>query len=213
MDTAALAEFSKYLVTAVTGLVSILAVTGAFRSGALTKIRLGSLEIAAEAGERERLEKVFEGAVRQQDDVPFEVEQLTNYYSQILSQSKISFWFSLVFASLGFVAILVAAFFFTSGPSGATGATVAQFVAGAIMEAVASLFFVQSKNAQKSMGDFFDKLRNDRLHMESRKLCEAIQNSGAQDALKLNLALHYAGVANSETIAKQISEAILAKPN
>ncbi|AOK26294.1 hypothetical protein WK67_26790 [Burkholderia ubonensis] len=137
------------------------------------------------------------------------MEQLTNYYTQVLSQSKVAFWFSLVFASLGFVAIMVAAFFYGSTTS---GSTVAQFIAGTIMEAVASLFFVQSKNAQKSMGEFFDKLRSDRLHLESRKMCDAIQNPQTQDALKLNLALHYAGVPNSEVIAKQISEVVHARP-
>lgn len=140
------------------------------------------------------------------EPVPFEVEQLTKYYSQILAQSKISFWFSLVFASLGFVAILVAAFFYTDAKQ---GTTIAQFVAGTIMEAVASLFFVQSRNAQKSMGEFFDKLRNDRLHMESRKLCDAISSSAMKDALKLNLSLHYAGIVSPDTIAKQISDSLL----
>lgn len=60
------------------------------------------------------------------------------------------------------------------------GTTVAQFSAGTIMDAVAALFFVQSRNAQKSMGEFFDKLRRDRNHFESRKLCESIDDAGAR---------------------------------
>lgn len=206
MEANAIADIAKYAITGIAVAFATFAVIGALRSGAIAKIRLGSLEIAADLTDREHIQKAIESSVHEKDDVPFEVEQLTNYYSQILSQSKIAFWFSLVFASLGFVAILIAAFLYSSVTA---GSTVAQFIAGVIMEAVASLFFVQSKNAQKSMGDFFDKLRSDRLHLESRKMCEAIQSVPAQDALKLNLALHYAGVASAEAIARQISETVL----
>lgn len=208
MDTKAIVELTQYGITGIAVVFSVFSIIGAFRSGVLSKVRLGNFEIAAEKKERAALEGALGRAVTRRDEIPFEVEQLTNYYSQILSQSKVSFWFSLVFASLGFVAIMVAAFFYSST---ASGSTIAQFIAGTIMEAVASLFFVQSKNAQKSMGDFFDKLRSDRLHLESRKMCEAIQNNQTQDMLKLNLALHYAGVPNSEAIAKQISEVILTR--
>lgn len=210
MDNLAIMELSKIGITGIAVVFSVFALIGAFRSGALTKLKVGSLEIASDSPESQRIRSAIEQTVTGKDDIPFEVEQLTNYYSQILSQSKIAFWFSLVFASLGFVAIVVAAFFYTSESS---GTTIAQFVAGTIMEAVASLFFVQSKNAQKSMGDFFDKLRSDRLHLESRKLCDDIANSDAQDALKLHLSLHYAGVSNSEGVAKHISETVIASPN
>lgn len=210
MEQTIVLELAKYGVTGIAVVFTVFAVIGAFRSGALTKIRMGNLEIATHNADAQRIRSTIEDSVTGKDDIPFEVEQLTNYYSQILSQSKISFWFSLVFASLGFVAIIVAAFYYTSEPS---GTTVAQFVAGTIMEAVASLFFVQSKNAQKSMGDFFDKLRSDRLHLESRKICEGIVDRNSQDALKLHLVLHYAGVDNSEAIAKHISENVLTHPN
>ncbi|KVL20568.1 hypothetical protein WJ45_27300 [Burkholderia ubonensis] len=211
MDSTLLFDLSKLGITGIAAIFSIITVIGAFRSGVLTKIRLGSFEIAADTDSKERanIEGAIVSSVTGRDEIPFEVEQLTNYYTQVLSQSKVAFWFSLVFASLGFVAIMVAAFFYGSTTS---GSTVAQFIAGTIMEAVASLFFVQSKNAQKSMGEFFDKLRSDRLHLESRKMCDAIQNPQTQDALKLNLALHYAGVPNSEVIAKQISEVVHARP-
>jgi len=210
MDKSVILELATIGITAITVVFSIFSLIGAFRSGVLTKVRVGGLEIASNSPESQRIRTAIEQTVTGKDDIPFEVEQLTNYYSQILSQSKIAFWFSLVFASLGFVAIVVAAFFYTSESS---GTTIAQFVAGTIMEAVASLFFVQSKNAQKSMGDFFDKLRSDRLHLESRKLCDDIANSDAQDSLKLHLSLHYAGVKDSDAIAKHISETVIASPN
>ena len=189
--------------------IAFTAIVGAFKAGVLRKVRLGAFEIEASPKEvqvfREALE--LRGTERAKD-IPFEIEQLTNYYSQILAQSKVSFWFSLIFASLGFAIIVVAAFLYTDG-SGT--ATVAQFIAGIIMDAIAGLFFVQSHNAQKSMGEFFDKLRNDRLHMESRKLCDTVQNAAAQDALRVHLSLHYAGTANAESIARHITETCLAR--
>jgi hypothetical protein len=199
-------ELAQYSITGIAVIFSVFALIGAFKSGAVTKIKMGNLvELSADTPERKEIRSAIAQTVSSKDDIPFEVEQLTNYYSQILSQSKISFWFSLVFASLGFVAILFAAFFYNAETS---GSTVAQFIAGTIMEAVASLFFVQSKNAQKSMGDFFDKLRSDRLHLESRKMCEAIEDTKTQDSVKLHLSLHYAGVSNAESIAKNIAESI-----
>jgi hypothetical protein len=131
---------------------------------------------------------------------------LAAYYAQVLAQSKVSFWFSLVFASLGFLVIVVAAFRFT--PDSA-GAAVAQIVAGSIMDAVAALFFVQSKAAQTSMSDFFEKLRRDRQHAESRRLREAIAEPQARDALRVQLALHYAEVPSGSDVAKGIIEATL----
>ncbi len=207
MSASFLIELLSTLLPVVAALAALASLLGAFKSGAVRRIRFGNLELAGgkEEAEAKQIESSIRNALTRQE-IPFEVEQLTNYYSQILAQSKVSFWFSLVFASLGFVAILLAAFLYTDGKQ---GTTIAQFVAGVIMEAVASLFFVQSRNAQQSMGDFFDKLRKDRLHMESRKLCDAIDSQHVKDALKLNLSLHYAGVGSAEEIAKQISEALL----
>ena len=187
--------------------IAFASIAGAFKSGVFKKIRLGSLEF--EASDKDYVifkEGLASREEKSEKEIPFEIEQLANYYSQILSQSKISFWFSLIFASLGFATIVVAAFLYTD--SNGT-ATIAQFIAGLIMDAVAGLFFVQSRNAQKSMGEFFDKLRSDRLHMESRSLSESIESTEARDALRLHLALHYAGVGESDGIAKHITEKCL----
>ena len=136
-------------------------------------------------------------------DVPFETEQAAQYYAQILAQSKVSFWFSLTFASLGFVVIIVAGFLAAKGEG---TATVAQFTSGAIIEAVSSLFFIQSRRAQESMGAFFEKLRLDRQQLEARRLCDAIARDDVRDALRLQLALFYAGVPNCDEVAKHIMQ-------
>ncbi len=180
------------------------ALFGALKSGVLKRVRFGSFEIEASTEDAAQFKSALEKSKEQ--SVPFEIEQLANYYSQILSQSKVSFWFSMIFASLGFAIIVISAFLHTEGT---TTATIAQFSAGIIMDAVAGLFFVQSRNAQKSMGEFFDKLRNDRLHAESKLITESIQSKDAQDALRLHLALHYACVPRSDDVAKHITEKCL----
>jgi len=197
------------ILAGVTASIAAASLYGALKAGVLKKIRLGGFEIEANSTEVLELKRAFtEAAKSGTKDVPFEIEQLANYYSQILAQSKISFWFSLIFASLGFAVIVVAAFLFQGAD---TGSTVAQFTAGVIMDAVAGLFFVQSRNAQKSMGDFFDKLRNDRAHAESRAICETIESPEAKDALRVHLALYYAGVGGHESIADRITKNVFQK--
>jgi len=187
--------------------VAISAIVGAIKAGVLTKVKIGGFEFNASTKETLAFKKALQKTSETPEkEVPFEIEQLANYYSQILSQSKISFWFSLIFASLGFATIVVSAFLYSNNNG---TATVAQFSAGLIMDAVAGLFFVQSRNAQKSMGEFFDKLRNDRLHVESKLISKDIKSEQVKDALKLHLSLHYAGVENSENIAKHITEKCL----
>lgn len=202
-------EFQKLIEVGVAGIsivVAMLSVAGAMRSGVLKRLKFGSLEIEASPQEREQIRALVKSVSSDSEAVPFETEQLALYYGQILSQSKVSFWFSLVFASLGFVILVVAVFLYSST---SVGTTVAQFIAGTIMDAVAALFFVQSRNAQKSMGEFFDKLRRDRNHLESRKLCSSIEDKIARDALKIQLSLHYAEVPNSTEVSKRIIDSSL----
>jgi hypothetical protein len=188
---------------AVVGVViALYAVIAAVRSGALKSIRIGSFELQASERDVEQAREVIRAvAAPDSERVPFETEQLANYYAQVLGQSKTSFWFSLVFASIGFLIIVLAAFMHADAEA---GSTIARFIAGGIVDAVAALFFVQSKRAQESMAEFFDKLRRDRNHLEARKLCESLDTPEARDALRVRLALHYAEVSAPDSIAESI---------
>lgn len=194
----------EYLLTSATAALTLVAslasVLYAFRS--LSRERLGRSRIEPSEDERQQAKALISAvAAPEKEPVPFETEQLAQYYAQVLAQSKTSFWFSITFASLGFLVIVVAVFLYTDAKS---GATIAQVVAGAIMDAVAALFFVQSRNAQRAMGDFFDKLRSDRQQAESRALCESIERMDLRDALRAQLALYYAGLQNSHAVAAQV---------
>ena len=197
-----LKEIASAIVTAATVLTAVAVVFVAFRSGILRRLRVGSFEIVASPREREQTRALIESISHpDREPVPFETEQLAQYYSQVLAQSKTSFWFSLIFASLGFAVIVIAGFLYSTTSQ---GATVAQFFAGVIMDTVAALFFVQSKNAQASMGEFFDKLRRDRQALEARKLCESLEDAVARDTLRIELALSYAAIPESSKVAKSI---------
>ena len=195
-------DIASNLVTAATVLTALTVLFVAFRSGVLARFKFGSFELVASRRDREQARALIESVSRpDREPVPFETEQLAQYYSQVLAQSKTSFWFSLIFASLGFAVIVIAGFMYSSAT---VGATVAQFFAGVIMDAVSALFFVQSKNAQAAMAEFFDKLRRDRQAFEARKLCESLEDPVARDALRIELSLNYAGIAESSKVSKSI---------
>lgn len=132
-------------------------------------------------------------------DAAFEAGQLSKYYAETLAQSQVAFWFAIASSAIGFFAIIFAATLYTN-----RGAIFAQTLGGLIMEAVATLAFVQSKNAQQLMMQFFEKLRIDRVHTESRRTVETVKSEEAKDALKIYLSLHYAGVPAAEIIARDI---------
>lgn len=133
--------------------------------------------------------------------INFELRQLENYYSQALNQSKISFWFSILFASIGFIIIIIAGFLYSNENS---GATIVSMISGTIIDSIAALFFIQTKRAQKNMNDFFQKLREDKQYVEAKKLCESLNSIKAKDALKIQLALNFSRIPNSKEIASDI---------
>lgn len=140
--------------------------------------------------------------------ISFEAIKLSEYYSQVLSQSKISFWFSLIFASIGFTVILLGAFTFVQNN---IGSSVVTMISGVIIDSISALFFVQSKSAQKSMSEFFEKLRLDRGISDSKEICETISDPATKDAIKVRLALHLAGISESLIMAQNIVDGIKKK--
>src|SRR5258706_11140655 len=110
---------------------------------------------------------------------------LIQYHSQGLAQSKISFWFSLIFASIGFAIIVIAILTVQREVSiWDQGRTFITLISGTIIDTVSALFFVQSNKARQLMTDFFDKLRMDRKFEESLRLADQITDTKLQSALK-----------------------------
>lgn len=126
---------------------------------------------------------------------------LREYHAQGLAQSKISFWFSLIFASLGFAVIVIAILTMERGVQlTEQGRSFITLIAGTIIDAVAALFFVQSNKARQLMTEFFDKLRADRKLEESLNLASQVPDQILQSRLKIIIAMNLADVKSSEAI-------------
>ena len=170
-------------------------VISAVRSGAIKQIRFGSISIEGgiTASEIAKIERSSDSKDSEPKSAikPFEIPALANYYNQALSRANISFWFSLIFASIGFGVIIFA---FLSHNSTDVSGTIIKVISGTVIDAVAGLFFVQSTNAQKLMGDFFEKLRLDRLNAEAREMISEIENVERRDQLRAQLILKYSGI-------------------
>lgn len=170
----------------VAALSVIIGALAAAKSGAIRSIRFGSIEI--EGSITPAQVEALESPDKQE---PFEATALSNYYNHALSRANISFWFSLIFASIGFGVIIFA---FATHTSGDLAGTIVKAASGAVIDAVSSLFFIQSTNAQKSMGEFFEKLRLDRLNAEAREMIGEIENAERRDQLRAQLVLKYSGI-------------------
>lgn len=122
---------------------------------------------------------------------PFEVKALSDYYNQALRRANLAFTFSIMFASIGFGVIIFA---FVTHTASDIGGTIVKVTSGTIIDAVSGLFFVQSTSAQKSMGEFFEKLRLDRLNVEARELIGEIETVSMRDELRAQLVLKYSAI-------------------
>jgi hypothetical protein len=125
---------------------------------------------------------------------------LKEYHAQGLAQSKVSFWFSVVFASIGFVIILMAILSALSNSKGDSSGAVITLISGVVIEAVSALFFVQSNKSRDLMSSFFDKLRSDRKLEEAITLANQIPDENLQSKVKMILSLNFAQVSTTDDI-------------
>ena len=142
MGQALLGEILPAIIAGAAAAVASLAIILGIKSGALKYVLLGPLQIEPSPKDQTHARALIQAVTHPDPDRPFETEQLAQYYAQVLSQSRISFWFSLIFASLGFLVIIIAGFMHSHT---STGATVAQFIAGIIMDSVSALFLFNQR--------------------------------------------------------------------
>jgi hypothetical protein len=126
---------------------------------------------------------------------------LKQYHAQGLGQSRISFWFSLIFAACGFAVIVLSILNVDNSKSILTQPnSIISLISGTIIDAVSALFFVQSNKSRELMSTFFEKLRADRKIEESLKLADSITDENLRSKLKMILSLHFAEIVTSDNI-------------
>jgi len=127
MSIGAIPAFEQ-IFTSISVVVAVLSVlvgaASAIKSGAVRSIRIGSFEI--EGGITPAQVEALESPNKQE---PFEATALSNYYNHALSRANISFWFSLVFASIGFGVIIFA---FATHTSADLAGTIVKATSGAV---------------------------------------------------------------------------------
>jgi hypothetical protein len=125
-----------------------------------------------------------------------------DYHRQGLAQSKVSFWFSILAGSFGFLVVLVS--LFLSVDKG-WGRAAIPILAGSVIDAFSALIFVQSNKARQQMAEFFDKLRTDEKLQEGLKLCAVIPDVSLQNKVRAVLAFTLSGAALTDEIIASIA--------
>ncbi|MCG8506902.1 MAG: hypothetical protein MI755_20010 [Sphingomonadales bacterium] len=212
------AFITSELVIPVVTVVAVIVTLGFLIRSRSFSVKAGSIEVSAlnreEADIRSRIDQdTLDGGPSAR-----QFALLKEYHAQGLAQSKVSFWFSLVFASLGFLIILYAIIYYLGsnaefergerlvepGIFEGVQKPIFALVAGTVIEAVAALFFVQSNKARELMSEFFDKARMDRKLDESLQLASQIDNAEVSAGLKAFLAMSFVDAEPNEQVLSSI---------
>jgi hypothetical protein len=201
LQLAAASDVALQIASATIALLAVLFTTSTLaqrltRAGGKTSIRMGGFSVDLDQAEKEIRERVDQDLEEAHTEDPREREfaLMREYHAQGLAQSRLSFRLSLVFASLGFVVILLAvANSFANHYEPFSQATnLVSLTAGSVTEAVSALFFVQSNRARALMVGFFDRLRADRNLREAQELAREVPDTALSARLLVLLALSLA---------------------
>lgn len=206
----------EYFTTAVLSIgvvASIITLIGSFIS--LTKLKSFRIDTFDHVSEEEPTQLNGMSDYILSDKVKFNSNSLSSqekqnfllekYHNQVLMHSNFSFWFSMVFASLGFMMILTSMYSLVkSGSFLDQGPAIMKIISGTIIDSVSALLIVQSNKMRKSMTVFFDKLRSDRKLEETLKLIETIKEPELQDRLKIVIALEFVEINKKDDFFKSL---------
>lgn len=120
----------------------------------------------------------------------FAEKLVNNYHSQALSQAKFQFWFSVTAATIGFALIL----FFSLGIDHKNFVEYIKILPGAVIDAVAFLFFKQAEQTRQRATELYDRLRNDRQLERAETVVDSIEDVKIRSVVKAQIALHMAGM-------------------
>jgi hypothetical protein len=112
-------------------------------------------------------------------------ESIKSVYNNAILQYRNSFYFSLIFATVGFGVIFYTLVFRNNGNTSWAGVVVS-----AVIEAVPALFFYLSDRARKQMIDVFVDLRKDNEIARAYELLRTLKNTDRLEALKEEIIRH-----------------------
>src|SRR6266516_3495197 len=115
---------------------------------------------------------------------------ITGYHEQALSQAKAQFWFSVFAACVGFAWILYAG----ADIRAESLSTISRIVPGAVLDAVAFLFFRQASETRQRATELYDRLRRDQQTSDSVALASSIEDLKVRSVVKAQIALHLSGL-------------------
>jgi ABC-type multidrug transport system fused ATPase/permease subunit len=165
--------YFSYVIAAITTILVIISIMGAMGARQVN-------QVATKIGDDADRQEVFDQFS----------EQLYKYYAQALAQAKLSFWFSMIFASIGFFVIIMSGIDYAHDGS----AVIFKLASGTIVEAISALFYVQANKTQKSMLAFFEKLRLDKRYMDAMRYSKEISDDSLKSQTISKVVLGLSGV-------------------
>lgn len=124
-------------------------------------------------------------------------EAKREYHIQRLTQSKWSFWLSIIGSIVGFFILIWSIWYGVVNNDHEWGGV----VSGIIIEAVSVLFYTLSNNANDKISEFFKELTIDSNVKEALCLTQKIKDDAIRDELMVKLSLHLSGI-DEERICK-----------
>jgi hypothetical protein len=116
---------------------------------------------------------------------------IESYHKQALHQARVQFNFSIAAATVGFI-IIVAAFVFWSDD--AARSSWLKVLPGALMEAVAFLFFKQATETRQRATELYDRLRKDRQLKDASVEVAKIVDPAIRSITQAQIAMSMAGL-------------------
>lgn len=121
-----------------------------------------------------------------------------SYHEQALGQARVQFRVSTVAASVGFLLIIYGGFMQISSAPIEAADIVLGVLPGAVIEAVAALFFAQAASTRQRATDFYSRLQDDQRSRQALEIADGIQEPSLRSLVYSQMALHIAGLATSE---------------
>ncbi len=141
---------------------------------------------------------VYETSRRQQERLDAIAALGDSYHEQALGQARVQFRVSTVAASVGFLLIIYGGFIqISNAPIEATD-IILSVLPGAVIEAVAALFFAQAASTRQRATDFFSRLQDDQRSRQALEIADGIEEPRLKSLVYSQMALHTAGLTTSE---------------